>query len=376
MTAVLLIAASTQVVPALSVPPVSRLTLSDLPNTSFDDRIQENLARVRELVTETAAEHVPVYRSILEQSRQLLQFDPDANQRRGSWAELVGQLSERTETVGILVPGSAAFIHDDNFGKYYQRAADLVEAGDGRLAMVVWADGRFPKGWLRGAMSHYHVRLGRSLALFSQELRAETARVLGPDHEVQLVVAGHSFGGAVVGAAERYGLDADAVLHIASAGMGLVRDPYDYPEPERPRYTMTAPGDLISLVQGLPAPPGLGHGPSPDRFRCAIKLPTGHLPPDRSAVDEHGDDLRERAGRRIDGVSSHSEVFIRYSDAWWQIYGFFSGTVPAPEQCSPPAEPAPADARVLPLAVPRAVTASQCRAGGGLRPAGRHRAPG
>lgn len=187
--------------------------------------------------------------------------------------------------MGILVPGSAAFVFDHNFDKYHQRASDLVEAGDGRLAMVVWADGDFPKGWLRGAMTRYQSSLGRSLAIFSHELRQEIDHRLGPDSQVQIVVAGHSFGGAVVGAAERYGLEADTVLHIASAGVGQVRDPYDYPDPARPRYAMTAPGDLIGFVQGLPAPPG---GTPQPGF-----LPVRDRPADRPTAGRSG------RGRRV-----------------------------------------------------------------------------
>jgi hypothetical protein len=374
---VLLVAAGTQVIPSLSLPPVTVATItSALPGVPFEARIQANLERAAAAVSAAAPEYADVYETILDEGRQLLYFDPADNLGRGSWAELIGAIDERTETVGILVPGSTAFILDANFYKYHQRASHLVEQSEGNLAMVVWAAGTFPKGWLQGSVTGYQLSLGRSLAVFSHELRREIVRELGADASVQVVVAGHSFGGAVVGAAEQFGLDADVVLHIASAGMGRVRDPYDYPEPARPRYSMTAPGDLIGLVQGLPAPPGLGHGPDPDEFRCVVTLPTGRLPADPSATNEFGQPLADRAATRISGVSSHSEVFIRHSDAWWQIYRVFAGSAPPVQSCPPPEDPEPVKARVLPLAVPRVVTDSQCRAGGGLRPGGRHRRAG
>jgi pimeloyl-ACP methyl ester carboxylesterase len=87
--------------------------------------------------------------------------------------------------------------------------------------MVVWAAGGFPKGWLQGAMTRYEAPLGRSLAVFTHELGTEIRRRLGSHPQVRVVVAGHSLGGAVVGTAERYGLDADAVLHVASAAWGM-----------------------------------------------------------------------------------------------------------------------------------------------------------
>jgi hypothetical protein len=372
LAGILLVAAGTQVVPRLPVPPAPAMSVvAALPGVPFEARVEATLERLRTgVITDGDGWTV---QAVLAEGRQLLHLDPDANRGRGSWVELVGTIDERTEAVGILVPGSAAFITSDNFMRYYRRAVTFVRQSGGRLAVVIWAAGTFPKGWLQGSVTSYQRALGRALALFSHELRRELLRLRGPDAPVRVVVAGHSFGGAVVGAAERHGLDADAVLHIASAGVGEVADPYDYPQPERPRYSLTAPGDLIALVQGLPMPPGLGHGPDPDTFRCAIRLPAGRLPDDPAAPDEQGERLGDRAGTRINGVSSHSDVFIPHSDAWWQIYRVFLGRVRMPGQCPPPAENQPLNARVLPLAVPRVVTDSQCRAGGGLRPGDRQR---
>lgn len=374
LAAVLLVTSGTQVLPRLPLPQVPASALAAaLPELPFDVRIETSMERVRDELT-SGGEGAATLRSILREGRRLLHFEPRANHGRGSWAELVGTIDERTEAVGVLVPGSGAFVADENFTKYYQRAYDLVDESQGRLAMVVWAAGTFPKGWIQGGFSHYRQELGRALALFSDELREEVDRRRGPDNEVRIVVAGHSFGGAVVGAAERYGLDADAVLHIASAGVGEVGDPYDYPEPHRPRYSLTAPGDLIGFVQGMPGPPGMGHGPDPDTFRCVARLPTGHLPESPAVRDERGQRLGDRAGDEIGGISSHSEVFIRYSDAWWQIYRAFMGRARTVDECPPPPDPEPLNVRALPLAVPRVVTDSQCRAGGGLRPTGRRSA--
>jgi pimeloyl-ACP methyl ester carboxylesterase len=374
LAGILLLAAGTQVIPAVSLPTVEVTRVATmLPGVPFETRIRANLDRVVATVTGADTEHAEAYQKILDAGRQLLHFDPAANRSRGSWAELVGTIDERTRAVGILVPGSAAFVLDNNFDKYYQRATHLVEQAEGALAMVVWAGGTFPKGWVQGSMTRYQAPLGRALAMFSHELQLELKRELGPDADVRVVVVGHSFGGAVVGAAERYGLTADAVLHVASAGVGAAQDPYDYPEPERPRFSLTAPGDLIGFVQGLPSLPGLGAGPDPDEFRCVTTLPAGRLPSNPGATDEDGKPLGDRAGDLIEGISSHSDVFIRFSDAWWEIYRVLLGEVTAPPECPAPRDPEPIRVRILPLAVPRVVTDSQCRAGGGLRPGRRHR---
>lgn len=370
---VLLVAAGTQVIPKFPLRPIPVGAIDlDVPAVPFPQLIEENTRRVAETVATARPDRRPLFQSILDQGRQLLMFDPDENHGGGAWAELVGTIDERTQAVGVLVTGGGARIDSENFRKYHQRAVDLVNQSRGTLAMVVWAAGHFPKGWIQGALSHFDEPLGKALAQFSHQLRAEIERVRGPNAPVRLVVAGHSFGGAVVGTAERYGLDADAVLHLASVGVGKVRDPYDYPDPLRPRYSMTAPGDLISYVQGVPLPPGLGHGPDPDTFRCVVQLPTGNLPHHPGAVDENGRRLGDRAGQPIGGISSHSEIFVRYSDAWWQIYRVFMGAVEPPPPCPPRSDPEHVEVRVLPLVVPRVVTASQCRTTG-LRPRGRRR---
>jgi uncharacterized membrane protein YgcG len=371
---IVLVAAGTQVIPAVPLSAVVVPTVAAaLPTVPFDVRIEANRERVAAAVAQATPETAAVFRQILDEGRQLLHFDPEANRGRGSWAELVGSITERTRAVGVLVAGGAAFITGDNFTRYYERAAGLVEEAGGALAMVVWAAGTFPQGWIQGALSHYDAPLGRALALFSHELRVEITRRAGPDAPARVVVVGHSYGGAVVGTAERYGMDADAVLHIASVGLGEVRDPYDYPAPQRPRYSMTAPGDLIGYVQGALTPPGVGHGPDPDDFRCVRTLPTGRLPDDPAARDELGEPLGDRAGVRIHGIPSHSDVFIHHSDAWWQIFRVLVGHAPPPGSCPPPPDPEPAKLRVLPLAVPQATTHSQCRTGGGWRAGGRKR---
>jgi hypothetical protein len=120
VAAVLLVTAGTQVIPAVPLPPVTVATVAAaLPGVPFDIRIQANLERVADAVASSAPERARVFREILDQGRQMLFFDPEANNGRGAWAELVGTSDEHTEVVGVLVPGSAAFIVDDNLDKHH-----------------------------------------------------------------------------------------------------------------------------------------------------------------------------------------------------------------------------------------------------------------
>src|SRR5690606_15905417 len=98
------------------------------------------------------------------------------------------------------------------------------------------------------------------LAEFSRDLDLEIQRSGASDPDV--TVAGHSYGGAVVGRSELAGLVADRVLHIESAGMGHdIDDPSDLPASQRnvDRYSMTAPDDPISISQGTQLGDNVGH---------------------------------------------------------------------------------------------------------------------
>src|SRR5690606_30121898 len=146
----------------------------------------------------------------------------------------------------------------------------------GGLAMISWMGGDLPDGVLGDAPDpKYSKELGPRLTDFSRDLRLEIDRA-GADN-ARVTVAGHSYGGAVVGRAELSGLDADRVLHIESAGMGHdVHSGSDLPRSQRDvdRYSMTAPGDFIELTQGVQKG-GIGHGADPDTFDGTTRLHTG-----------------------------------------------------------------------------------------------------
>jgi hypothetical protein len=249
---------------------------------------------------------------LIGSGRRFLQLDPYANDGRGSWIEVVGDL-DTAANVAVLVPGGSAFLTSDNFNLYHDRAESFVDAAGGELAVVVWAGAASPSGWVQEAWASWSQIAAESLAAFTFDLRNQ----LGDD--VTLTLAGHSYGGAVVGYAETFDLEADRVLHIASAGMGSdVTGPEDYTEPCRARFSMTAPGDPISYVQGMPYVPLLGHGADPDDFPGMHNLATGSLSDAPGATDDTGlslDDLGI-SGKTIEGVHSHSEIFYPESDAW------------------------------------------------------------
>ncbi|WP_025273955.1 alpha/beta hydrolase [Haloglycomyces albus] len=257
--------------------------------------------------------------------RDFVYVDPYLNDGHGAWIESVGDI-DAAESLAILVPGAAATIDNHNFDLYYQRAKSLVDAEDGDLAVLVWAGAPWPTGWVESSWADWSQVAGKRLARFSRDIGTQYP-------EKHLTVMGHSYGGAVVGEAERHPMTAEAVLHLASAGMGHgVGGPDDYSQPCRDRYAMTAPGDPISYVQGVPDFPLLGHGEDPAKFPGIVNLEPGYLPSAPDSVDDEGEPLSEKGilGKKVEGMHSHSEVFYPHSDAWENVLAFMTDREPAP----------------------------------------------
>ena len=255
-----------------------------------------------------AKRRTELYESILGDDRQIILFDPSED---GAIAELHGTIDENTQNVGVLVPGTGA-----NLGKFdgdAARSRSFVAANrPGDLAMITWMGGDLPDGVVADApFNHYASDLAPGLAGFSHELRQEIEH--SPAGDARTTFAGHSYGGSVVGTSEKYGLDADRVLHIESAGMGSGVDDDDDLHPTQPdvrRYSMTAEQDFIGVTQGAGAGDGIGHGADPDDFPGSTRLDTGNF----------------ADGSLIDGTfDSHSDVFTPRSDAWRNMYDVFTG---------------------------------------------------
>lgn len=104
---------------------------------------------------------------------------------------------------------------------------------------------------------------------FGRELDRTLATV-APD--AQTTDIGHSYGGSVVGTAEQLGLNADRVIYASSAGTGVLDGPWQNPNPDVQRFSMTAPGDPVHFSQSLG---GTQHGGDPDNLPGVRRLDTG-----------------------------------------------------------------------------------------------------
>lgn len=252
-----------------------------------------------------AEDRIALYESILSGDRQIVYFDPSGD---GAIAELHGRIGPDTQNIGVHVPGTGTDLA--NFQGVADRSESFVTNARGSLAMVSWMGGDLPDGLFTDAPTPgYAQALAPELAGFSREVRQEL------EHEapagVRTTYLGHSYGGAVVGLSETYGLQADRVLHVESAGMGHdVQSISDLPASQQgvDRYSMTAPGDIIGHFQGKQFE-DLGHGADPDNWPGTMRIDTG------DTAD----------GTPNTGPDSHSRVFQARSDAWRNMYEVLTG---------------------------------------------------
>ena len=237
--------------------------------------------------------------------RQILAFDPN----RASLVELNGNLAGAS-SVAVLVPGLNTTI--EGSGANTQTARRFVSATRGDVATITYLGGPFPQGGnvatalADAANPRYALDMAPRLAAFSEDVD-RTADAAG--RNIPVTYIGHSYGGSIMGTAEALGMTADRTLYLAAAGAGVgVDDPGDWHNrnPYVLRFSMTAPGDFIEAVQGIPGGP---HGADPDEMPGVIRLATGHY-----------DD-----GRVMAGWAAHTDVINRPSDSWRNILAVITG---------------------------------------------------
>lgn len=240
--------------------------------------------------------------------RQILAFDPE----KASLIELNGNLAT-ARSLAVMVPGMNTTIEDSAANT--TTAQRFVSATKGEVAAITYLGGPFPGGTnlaagvADAADPRYALDMAPRLVAFSEDV-ARTVDATG--RNVPVTYIGHSYGGSIMGTAEEFGLTADRTLYLAAAGAGVgVDDPSDWHNrnPDVLRFSMTAPGDPIQLVQGNPASP---HGADPDDMPGVINLAAGDY-----------DD-----GRAMAGPWAHTDIVNAPSDSWRNILAVITGDSP------------------------------------------------
>ncbi|KMO75145.1 hypothetical protein MCHLDSM_03363 [Mycolicibacterium chlorophenolicum] len=234
--------------------------------------------------------------------RQILAFDP----ARSSLVELHGDLAT-AHSVAVLVPGVNTTV--EGSAATAATARRFVSGSHGDAAVITYLGGPFPQVHdpaavlLEAADPRSALDMAPRLVAFSEDVD----RAVAPG--VPVTVIGHSYGGSIVGTAEALGLTSDRTLFLAAAGSGVgVDDPSDWHNrnPDVLRFSMTAPGDFIEAVQGIPGGP---HGADPDEMPGVIRLRAGYY-----------DD-----GRPVAGWEAHSGMLNRPSDSWRTVLAVITG---------------------------------------------------
>ncbi|MCV7174506.1 alpha/beta hydrolase [Mycolicibacterium sphagni] len=232
--------------------------------------------------------------------RQILAFDPE----RHSFIELSGDL-DQAHALAVLVPGLNTTFDDATDD--VATARRFVAGSGGDVAMITYLGGPFPTGRLAAGIAaaadpRYALQMAPRLVAFSEDVERRAGAM-------PVTYLGHSYGGSVLGTAERFGLTADRVVYVEAAGAGVgVQNSSDWHNrnPAVLRFSITAPGDPIGLVQGVPFGP---HGADPDRIPGVIRLASG----------------RRLTGAPMAGPSTHSDVLNEPSDAWHNILAVITG---------------------------------------------------
>lgn len=238
--------------------------------------------------------------------RKILAFDPE----RASLIELNGDLGVAS-SVAVLVPGMNTTI--EGSAGDTRTARQFVSVTRGGVAAITYLGGPFPQGdnvveaLLEAATPADALEMAPRLVAFSRDV---DAAVDATGRAIPVTYVGHSYGGSILGTAEALGLTADRTLYAAAAGAGFGVDGADdwhNRNPDVLRFSMTAPGDPIHIVQGFPGSP---HGADPDGMPDVIHLATGRY-----------DD-----GRLVAGPSAHTDIVgVTASDAWRNVLAVITG---------------------------------------------------
>ncbi|OMC04420.1 hypothetical protein A5733_21385 [Mycobacterium sp. NS-7484] len=239
----------------------------------FDTRIEANNINIRNALAEEKAKEHPDEARVKQLEAMLTPIkDPNGSgnlvprkfvafstEGNGRMIEMIGDIKPGIKGVGVVVPGTNTNLNGS--GSNHASAMELAKQSGSPVFLFLGDD--FPQGLDKAADPSYAASMAPKLVSFGHEIdRAVGERAPG----TPVTYIGHSYGGAIVGTAEQMGLRADRILHASSAGTGILTGEYTNPNPDVQRYSMTAPGDPIAVVQSLPRDVSLSNIPGVDQI--------------------------------------------------------------------------------------------------------------
>lgn len=260
--------------------------------------------------------------------RKFVMFDPGGN---GRMIEMIGDIKPGVHGLGVYVPGTSTNLNGSNTN--HVAAWNLADRS--KSPVFLYMEGDFPQSLANPADGAPNPRFAAEMAPRLVEFGREIDRAVASSAPgTPVTYVGHSYGGSIVGTAEQLGLRADRILHASSAGTGIYDTNWNNPNPNVQRYSMTAPGDLIGLVQSYPreglnypggiALPGNPHagnplGGDPDEVPGVTRLDTGYY---REDAQEAG----HRQNEIIFGPDGHGNYWNDpTSDAFENIVNVVQG---------------------------------------------------
>ncbi|MCR5977876.1 hypothetical protein GDN83_09040 [Gordonia jinghuaiqii] len=287
---------------------------TNIRNALIDERQkqQPDQSRIDQLVKMLGGVEDPVTGRQVE--RTFLGFE---NTTTGRMIEIIGGIGPGTRNAAVYVPGTGTNLNGSNTN--HAAAWNLANATDGPV--ILYMNGDLPQDLLPWPLlSDNHAfdttpanNMAPGLVEFGRELD-RTLDAVAPDAKTTFI--GHSYGGAVVGTAEQLGLNADRVIYASSAGTGVLDGPWQNPNPDVERYSLTAPGDPVHFSQSAG---GSQHGGDPDSTPGVKRLDTGLY-----GSGEHDGEL-------VWGPSGHGNYWNDpASDAFANMVKVITGEDPTP----------------------------------------------
>lgn len=260
--------------------------LGNMDGVPFDMRVASNEINIRNALTDEL-QKVPPDQARVDQlyamlgtiddpltpvsdqvDRQFVGFSPEGN---GRMIEMIGSIQPGVNGVGVVVPGTNTNLN----GSSSNHKSALALADQSNSPILLYVGGDFPQGLDKASDETYARDMAPKLVDFGHEIDREVARSAAG---TPVTYIGHSYGGAIVGTAEQLGLRADRIVHASSAGTGIYTAPYENPNPDVQRFSLTAPGDPIGAIQSLPRDTGIAPMGLPENTDGQVGNPLGGLP--------------------------------------------------------------------------------------------------